>query len=353
MHARLLPICAILALLAPQAAADERVAVIEAGAGVAVYAGDNRWAVSARAASSRYAADGGDAVDVLVVFAAFPTTVDGGALYEPVANAVRGLNLGRGGLNPETFDHSAEYELAGLQGVIVVGSAIELPEEPSEAFVSGYSALGLLAHELGHRFGPFVRFHEATTGATRSALLTEGGGHWSPWLDTGGSPLGGNAWQRVGPAWARGDPSGRYHPLDLYLMGLLDPADVPPLRLLDDVQPSTDGTTWPATAIEITVADIVAVEGPRRPPHDQAQHEWTQAFLLLVLPGEAADPSLRARLGRLAEAWSEHFAWTTGGRGALETLPAPQPPTPRGAAPGCGTRPAGRPVWPLLGLRRS
>ncbi len=314
-----------------------QIAVLEVDEPCTVYAGDDTWLVSLRAVARRFAESRGGGFDHLVVFSAFSTTVGGSAVYHAVANDVRGLNVDRDGANPELFDHSDEYGLPGLQGVVQVGSLSELPDDPEAPFLGVPSVLTLLAHELAHRFGPFVRFAGPEDAGPRDDLLGAGLGHWSFFLDTGGSPLGGNRWLEVEEGrFVSGEPSGAWSGLDLYLLGLLPPEEVPPLALLEDpsvLEPPLDaaGRAWsresearPGVVVEATpravgVEEVVAAEGPRDPAWDRAPHAWRQAFVLLVRPGGDPAPEALPRLARLRAAWARHFHALTGGRGRVLT----------------------------------
>jgi hypothetical protein len=58
--------------------------------------------------------------------------------------------------------------------------------------------------------------------------------HWSFFLDTGGSPLEGNAWELAGHDYrtVTDATSGEFSALDLYLMGAAEAAEVDPMLLL-------------------------------------------------------------------------------------------------------------------------
>jgi len=165
---------------------------------------------------------------VVVLSLDVPTCAE--MFYVHVKNDVEGI--GHDHIYPEEiFDLAPE---ARLQGIAFLNDApyFESREEELErAFL----------HELAHRWG--ARIHVA--GEDPGALLGRDGEHWSYFLDTssegGVSPLEGNAWSAsAGSYQSLTHLKGvRFSELDLYLMGLLAPEEVTPLRLL---VPNSDPT---------------------------------------------------------------------------------------------------------------
>ncbi len=119
----------------------------------------------------------------------------------------------------------------------------------------------------------------------------------------------------------------RYCPLDLYAMGLIEESEVPPFFFVEnptgtnqnrESAPRT-GVTFQGTRHDLTIADVVAALGHRRPSPSQSPRLFRQAFVYVVGQGHAADPAAIAKLERFRAAWEPFFAAATGNRMALDT----------------------------------
>jgi len=121
------------------------------------------------------------------------------------------------------------------------------------------------------------------------SLLGRDRSHWSYFLNVGNSPVEGNAWEEIAPGTFRTvNTPIRFSALDLYLMGLLPPNEVPPFFVIaePDVMNQLDanrqvinrasppqkfslGTYEPITIrgrrVDYTVNDVVRANGPRIP----------------------------------------------------------------------------------------
>ncbi|MBI3070607.1 MAG: hypothetical protein HYY84_00630 [Deltaproteobacteria bacterium] len=129
-----------------------------------------------------------------------------------------------------------------------------------------------------------------------------------------------------------GGDRGPYGKIELYLMGLIPKADVPPIRVLMSpvtrISSTNDGATVRAAALKTwTIDDIIAKHGERAPGPATSQKAFRAAFV--VVSDEPADDAfmtyldLRAALTGAAQGdsltWS--FAQATGGRATLDTKP--------------------------------
>ncbi|MFN7132390.1 MAG: thrombospondin type 3 repeat-containing protein, partial [Myxococcales bacterium] len=276
-----------------------------------------------------------DRFDVLVSFTTFQTDMLGGAFYLPIQNDVTGINAGVGGT--EIFDYSDAFGAKGLKGFVFMGDlyrcdvmrALNVPVTCSDAPPfpgNAWSVLGILAQEVGHQWGAFVRFRDPATGAASFDLLGRDDAHWSALVDSGGSPLEGNAWTEVaeGRFSRPRTPEARFSPLDQYLMGIRPPEEVPPTILIRSpvplLSPSSPPDTGPdalrGSRVDVRIEDVVAVEGPRTPAFGQAPQQTREAFVLFVLEGTPADEIERhvAQLEQLRRAWSGWFYEATGAR---------------------------------------
>lgn len=323
-------IAALLSAGGASAAPPPQIAIVEADAQTATFVGEGTYQVSLRQVARRFYEEHPDEFDTLVVFPAFSTTVAEGALYEPIANDVIGINADLDGLNPETFDLSVgdEYGSERLEGMVQFGDLAQLPGSPDAPMLGRWSVLDLLAQEVAHRHGAFVRFSD--DGVASDALLGSDGVHWSFFVDSGGSPLGGNGW-RSSPSggWQTVAPTERYSPLDLYLMGVLPAAEVGEIRVLTDPVVTTQsldlsgrpfgrdsvpspGVVVQGSWLEVSVDQIIAVEGARAPSDAQTDPVRRHAFVALYQAGDGGIEDLRVeQLEALRVAWVGRFAELT------------------------------------------
>ncbi|SHL52325.1 hypothetical protein SAMN02745216_05295 [Desulfatibacillum alkenivorans DSM 16219] len=269
----------------------------------------------------------GDDYDFLVMFTDFefdmPRYTIGG---EPAqaAGYYSSIKNDTDGLGQAPFDLSDDYGSAGrLQGFITMGHLYNLETDPMEPDFS--KLMRTMSHELLHRFAADARFVDAT-GAESEALLwnydpgAENRRHWSYLLDTDGSLLYGNDWQDNGDGTFTSLPGRKYYsPLDLYLMGLVDKSEVPPMLLIDnpDINPEKlpqTGVTISGDALTVTIEDIIAAVGERIPSAANAPKEFKVGFILLTKPGEFLEKDYLV-LSRIIPQWKMWFSALTDGRG--------------------------------------
>lgn len=269
-----------------------------------------------------------DGARTLIVFATFEAG-DQELFYTALSNDVLGLGEGD---EAAIFDQSPGSALEGyawmgsLEGLDAAG-----PYFATEAFL----------HEIAHRWGIFVRVTRPDLPA--DVLLGRNQTHFSFLADTNNSPMEGNRWRQVSDdRWStRFDepPRFQYTPLELYLMGLIPPSEVPPMRVLgrlSAVEPTwfrANAATPPAHRIglevsartesisEVTIAEIIAASGPRRPAAPTQATEIVRRIAIVLLSDGRAEPT-PARLrdfGLRVQGWLRAFADATGGRMTLSS----------------------------------
>jgi len=269
-----------------------------------------------------------DQVDMLVIWGA-RDFAPGNAFYLPVQNDVPGIGYQHVG--PEFFDDSLAFGSDRLQGVVWMGTAwMDNPETTGTR-----SVLGILAQETAHRWGSTVHFHRPGHKSPSSDLLGTPF-HWSFFLDTGGSPLGGNQWDELESHVFRAEPTSEvvFSAVDLYLMGLLSADQVPPLRLLVNVRSQDDGTpggfsalggrvTHPlevrADVLNVAIDQIIEAEGLRDPEVGFNSSIIRQAWIVVGSGTSRISEEEMAMLHRLQQAWPTAFSRMTGGRATLMT----------------------------------
>ncbi len=246
-------------------------------------------------------------VELAILFAASPTGC-GDLFYTPVKNDVLGIGYAHTD-GQELFDREPDWALQGLAFLNDIPYWQEYPDELRTAFL----------HELGHRWA-------ARVGARQQGkdieLTGRQGGHWSYFLDTGGSPLQGNAFEDD-ESWTTSTPQLRLHysELDLYLMGLMEPHEVGPIRLLMDGEgPGLDCDDHAVTAasppqscepkslngspLTLHVSDVIDREGERIPAMEASPKQLRVA--VFVVAGGATSWSLDS-CRAFAQTLPEHF----------------------------------------------
>ncbi|MCD6288321.1 MAG: hypothetical protein J7M12_04320, partial [Candidatus Hydrogenedentes bacterium] len=270
-----------------------------------------------------------DDFDFLMAFSDFDISLGGAFAFEvSVQNQIQGISAP----GTKRFDNTAAFGSAGrLQGFLNLGEIRRYPNDPTDLVLRTNSSLALLAHEVGHRWLAFVNFSDG--GTPSAAILGRQQAHWSFFFDSRGSFMEGNGWTDNGDGtFTSTEVTDRYSPLDLYLMGMIPPEDVPPMFLITDhdssispAQAPTLGVTVTGTRKPVTVDDIISASGPRVPSWQNAQHAFRQAFVLFVKNGETPKPESIQRINILRAAWEPFFANVTLGRGQVSTDLEPEP----------------------------
>jgi hypothetical protein len=307
---------------------------------------DAQMGAMASSVVNQYAAAGKPIPDVLSVWTAFPQGGQPyGTYFVPVANDVTGIGLETLYGGDGTFASAAPPLRALLEhnDVTQLAARAQLQGAPVEGF-----AEYLFLLELSHMWGPALQVP-----ATSTAAATELEGfpfHWSFFMDAGGSPAGGNRWRddhdgtftvhRARPE------SMTYSMLDLYAMGLADPCEVPPFGVLENVVVPSGVTdplwggpysaqsfpwfsskpfTVTATRRTLTIDDIIAANGTRKPARAQAPHEFTLG-IVLVVAASATDADVakaEAVMDPVSERLAPAFHAATHRRGRLRVVSGP------------------------------
>lgn len=212
----------------------------------------------------------------------------------------------------------------------------QLGERAPEGRMLPYNyAISQIAHEMGHRWSAFV-------GAkVNGEVIPLGPTHWARGLQapvafpyqrpTEASAMGGGVWQdNFDSTYTQLDddyyvPATGWSYLDLYLMGLISPAEVPDFFLLRNlVAAGRDGNGHPifkADRTKITIQDVIASEGPRTPDVYHSQRKFNTGIVVIVEHGANPSQELLQRAGGIREQWMRYWAITTGGRAAMTASP--------------------------------
>jgi hypothetical protein len=196
-------------------------------------------------------------------------------------------------------------------------------------------AMSQIAHEMGHRWAAFV---SAKVGDEAIPL---GPTHWArglqavvpfPYLrPTEASIMGGGVWlDNFDGTYTQLDddyyvPATGYSYLDLYLMGLISPAEVPDFFILRNLVPAgkdADGhPIFKADRTKVTIRDVIAAEGPRVPDVGKSQRKFNTGMVIVVQHGAAPSSELIERANGIRKQWMEYFSITTGRRASMTTNP--------------------------------
>ena len=196
-------------------------------------------------------------------------------------------------------------------------------------------AMSQIAHEMGHRWGAFV---SAKVGGETIPL---GPVHWARGLQapvafpyrrpTEASIMGGSVWQdNFDGTYTQLDddyyvPATGWSYLDLYLMGLISPAEVPDFFILRNLVPAgKDANGHPifkADRTKVTIQDVIATEGPRLPAVDKSQREFNTGIVIIVQHGEKPSPELIERAEAIRKQWIDYFSITTDHRASMTANP--------------------------------
>lgn len=273
--------------------------------------------------SRRFLATHPDEFDHLIVFSDEPLLTDAFAYETTVSNDITGLGL-------EIFNYTRDYGSAGrLQAICNMDALSKYPDDPRRKFHRENSTLGLLGHEVGHRWLAFLKFRDANAQSSQ-ALLGRDQAHWSFFFDSDASVVEGNdIVDHGGGSFSTRAAAERYSLLDQYAMGLVDQTQVPPFFYVEnpvDVVPPKTETSAPAVGVtfrgnrrDVTIDDVIAVLGPRTPSAAQSQREFRQAFIYVVGPGREADPFAIEKLDRIRMAWDQFVSAATDSRMRVET----------------------------------
>ena len=267
-----------------------------------------------------------DDFDSLVLFTNFESNLDQVGILAfaiNVQNDVLGIgNTNRGEIFPQ-FDHTAAYGSQGkLRSFLAMKNLKVWEDDPLEnTFGPATSTLSVLAHEYGHSWAAFIDPPE---------LLGRDDAHWSFFLHTGGSVMGGNDIQDNGDGtFTTLAPKDLYSPLDLYLMGLLKPEEVPPTFLVADpydldIPPPYDeqfilssnelqylgplgDVSFRGEKKAVRVEDIITVNGVRIPDAESSQKDFRVAFILLAMGEEGPTPEEINKVEVVRRFWPPFF----------------------------------------------
>ena len=218
----------------------------------------------------------------------------------------------------------------------ITAYAHQLAESSPDGKMLPYNyAMSQFGHEMGHRWSAFV------SAKVNGETIPLGPVHWARGLQapvafpyqrpTEASAMGGGVWQdNFDGTFTQLDddyyvPATGYSYLDLYLMGLISPAEVPDFFILRNLVPAgKDANGHPifkADRTKVTIQDVIAAEGPRLPDVDHSQRKFNSGVVVVVEHGRTPSPELLERANAIRERWIDYWETTTGHRTSMTTNP--------------------------------
>ncbi len=233
----------------------------------------------------------------------------------------------------------AEYPPEGLVDSNthnVTAYAHQLAERTSNGKIPPYDyAMSQIGHEMGHRWSAFV------SAKVNGETIQLGPTHWARGLQAPvafpyqrpveASAMGGGVWQdNLDGTYTQLDddyyvPATGWSYLDLYLMGLIAPNEVPDFFILRNLVPQgRDANGHPifkGDRTRVTIQDVVAAEGPRLPDVQHSQRDFNTGMVVVVEHGKTPSKELLERTEGIRLRWMDYWTTTTGHRSTMTTNP--------------------------------
>lgn len=281
----------------------------------------------------------------LVVYSTWTLPAGIGAFYQSVSNDIQGIGFEH--IAPEDtvipapyFDDTPNSQVTGFLHMNRWTQYLGADPGGTDDLVISL----IFGQELGHAWGSFVYFDQG--GGAQGNMLGRSNAHWSFYLHSGGSPMQGHEWidNGDGTFTAQKQDVFTFSDLDLYLMGLLPADQVAPWFLLEGPHDcidaaSGDGACAPpqaflfeadtytttATRRDLSIDDVIAVEGERVPAWPEAPDTFDVSFLLIKRPDEVLSEDELLALDVIVARSIELFDVQTRGLGRVVNRTAAMP----------------------------
>lgn len=263
------------------------------------------------------------------------------------ATVVPGMQL----FQPGSFGENVPYEVTVSNAVQNIGlpifdnsSAFGSSERLKAVIFHSFGDVSIIDHEIAHAWG-------ASIGSSFGLLEDENSQeiHWKDSSDIGGQLAAyyfddfngyvGHFAYNADETWhliANTEKDAPYSPLELYVMGLIPPEEVPPIHILNAPDLSNLESITAESVTTVTIEDIINAEGgAREPSYLDSQKDFNMAFIVTqdVPYSDAAYAyfslmayDLTAEKTTGQNRFFVPFYWATGGRATLTTrLPVDLP----------------------------
>lgn len=274
-----------------------------------------------------------DDAQFIVVYSTFDLVDGVGAFYQSLANDVAGIGYSHAAdfdpvIPAEFFDDTPDSQFIGM---LHMNNWRKFVKTGTGEIDDWWISL-VFGQELGHAW---LAFPHVAGGGSSELLLGRSQAHWNFYMHTGGSPVEGHRWTDNGDGsfTAAKLEQFEFSDLDLYLMGLMDPKEVEPWFVIEDPHDCVDSQlpdqecpppssflfkaesfTVRGTRREVTVDDVIAVEGERVPAWPDAPSEFGLSFLLVKRPGEVLCEEEYAVIDEVIERSIDQWVGQTRGR---------------------------------------
>ena len=282
--------------------------------------------VDIAAAAQKFYQTHEDAYDYLVFLNAVGVPAgDGVVAYEVT------VRNNRTGYGDQIVDAGADFgSKRRLQAVMNMGPLYQYPEDPASVVsargTTGDTGVTVLAHEAGHLFLAFVSVRDDDDPEARP-MLGRALAHWAFNFNSEASVLEGNRIQDNGQSLSRRFETVAtvqgYAPLDQYLMGFRAPEEVPPTFVVEQATVTASrapqvGVTFNGQRRNVTVDDIIAVEGRRTPDHTVAQRRFRFGFVLIGAAGSDVPAETIAKVERYRAAFEKFYGAAASDRASAD-----------------------------------
>lgn len=274
-----------------------------------------------------------DKFDFVTLFSNFDLTpVPGAQAFTIVAqNDAQGIGDPSGKGKP-VFRENLKYGSANkLQAISFFGNLHEYPSNPNEPLPdSSASLLQMMAHETAHRWLAYIKVQR--DGQKTNNLLGRDNAHWSFFFNSYGSYLEGNQiLTRSAGNFITSTPFTGYSNLDLYLMGLVSadqvkdtyyvdaPGNFTPSYTFSPQSGPETGVRFSGTAVPVTIADVIAANGARKPDASSSQKRFRNLFVLITKKETVATKAETDYLDLVRTAWEAYFHKATGQIATIDT----------------------------------
>jgi hypothetical protein len=188
---------------------------------------------------------------------------------------------------------------------------------------------------MGHRWSAFV------SAKVNGETIVLGPVHWAQGLEapvafpyqrpTEASIMGGGVWQdNLDGTYTQLDdnyyvPATGWSYLDLYLMGLIGPEEVPDFFMLRNLVPAGHDANshliFKADRTKVTIQDVIAQNGPRLPAVDKSQKTFNTGMVMVVEHGKTPSQKLIESVTGIRDRWMDYWTTTTGHRSIMTANP--------------------------------
>ncbi|MBK6684700.1 MAG: hypothetical protein IPG45_09520 [Deltaproteobacteria bacterium] len=265
------------------------------------------------------------------LFTSFDPRV-GAFFYAPEANETRGIGSPR-------YDQNGPSPREGFVFMNYWQSMQQMYGQFGAAVVRAQGR-SIFNQEAGHRWASFIELGTGNNGSGTDLLLGRDEGHWSYFMNSGGSPMEGNAWFDNGNGTfttTTNLQNWRFSQLDLYLMGLLPKEMVEPFFVIQNPVVQGGGrdlygqvptrssppqiiepVTVSGTRTNFTIDNVISRNANRAPAFGAAPNTWRVVFVMLASRTAPLSEPDRTTFEGMVDNYAAGFHEGTGNRGTLD-----------------------------------